>query len=194
MKLSSLTLDRSLLVISIFSVTFWLIWNFHSMMLWSDRKSLPVMSWIVSGLLLMSQSSVFPSLCVCMFMCWCRSYMSYISLILMVSGCSGLFQGILKSPKMMMFLGASEHRKRTCSGNSSRKVSIVAGCFAEKGALKMVERRYDLVVMFRFIVIASNDLFSLKDNFLMCRCGLCINAIPPTLLFSLLWSVVSCCV
>ena len=42
----------------------------------------------------------------------------------------------------------------------------------------MVERRNDLVVMLRFIVIASNDLFSLKDSFLMLRCGLCFTAIP----------------
>ena len=75
-KLSSLILDRSLLVVCMFSVTFWLIWSVHSMILWSDRKSLLVMSWIVPGLLLMSQSSVFPSLCLCIFMCWCKSYMS----------------------------------------------------------------------------------------------------------------------
>ena len=53
----------------------------------------------------------------------------------------------------------------------------------------MVKRRYDLVVMFRFIVIASNDVCSLKDNFLMCRCGLYITAIPPSFLFSLLWMI-----
>ena len=69
LKLSSLILVRSLLDVCIFSLTFQLIWNFHSMMLWSDRKSLFVMSWMVSGLLLMSQSRVFPSLCVCMCMC-----------------------------------------------------------------------------------------------------------------------------
>ena len=53
----------------------------------------------------------------------------------------------------------------------------------------MVERRNDLVVMLRFIVIASNDLFSLKDNFLMLRYGLCITAIPPSFLLSLLWMI-----
>ena len=53
----------------------------------------------------------------------------------------------------------------------------------------MVKRRYDLVVMFRFIVIASNDVCSLKDSFLTCRCGLYITAIPPPFLFSLLWMI-----
>ena len=134
MKLSSLILVRSLLVVCIFSLTFHLIWNFHSMILWLDRKSLFMMSWIVSGLLLMSQSRVFPSLCVCMFMCWCRSYMSKISCMLVVSGCSGLFQGILKSPKMMIFLELLS-RDEMWSGNSSKKVSIVTRCFVEYGAL-----------------------------------------------------------
>ena len=53
----------------------------------------------------------------------------------------------------------------------------------------MVKRMYDLVVMFRFIVIASNDVCSLKDNFLTCSCSLYITAIPPPFLFSLLWLI-----
>ena len=43
--------------------------------------------------------------------------------------------------------------------------------------------------MFRLIVIDSNDVCSLKDNFLTCRCGLYITAIPHPFLFSLLWMI-----
>ena len=56
--------------------------------------------------------------------------MSKISHMLVVSGCSGLFQGILKSPKMMTFLELLSGDEMW-SGNSSRKVCIVTGCFAE---------------------------------------------------------------
>ena len=156
------------------------------MILWSDRKSLFVMSWMVSGLLLMRQSRVFQSMCVCMFMCWYRSCISKISCKLVVSGCSGLFQGILKSPKMMILLELL-NRGEMLSGNYSKKVSIVTGCFIEYDGMQMAERRYDLVVMFRLIVSDSNDVYSLKDNFLTCRCDLCITAIPPPFLFPLLW-------
>ena len=51
----------------------------------------------------------------------------------------------------------------------------------------MTEKRYDLVEMFRLIVSDSKDVYSLKDNFLTCRCDLYITAIPPPFLFSLLW-------
>ena len=51
----------------------------------------------------------------------------------------------------------------------------------------MAEKRNDLVVMFRLIVIDSNDVYSLKDNFSTCRCDLCITEIPHPFLFSLLW-------
>ena len=51
----------------------------------------------------------------------------------------------------------------------------------------MVEKRYDLVEMFRLIVSDSKDVYSLKDNFFTCRCDLYITAIPPPFQFSLLW-------
>ena len=78
----------------------------------------------------MSQLSVFPSLCVCKIMCWCRLYMSKISHMLVVSRCYGLFQEILKSPKMMTLLEL-QSRDEMWSENSFRKVCIVTGCFEE---------------------------------------------------------------
>ena len=51
-------------------------------------------------------------------------------------------------------------------GNSSKKVSIVIGCFVEYSVLLMAEKRYDLAEMFRLIVSDSKDVYSLKDNFL----------------------------
>ena len=51
----------------------------------------------------------------------------------------------------------------------------------------MSKKKYDLVEMFRLIVSDSKDVYSLKDNFLTCRCDLYITAIPPPFLFSLLW-------
>ena len=41
-------------------------------------------------------------------------------------------------------------------------------------------------MMFRFIVMASNDVCSLKEYFLTCKYGLYITATPPPFLFSLL--------
>ena len=60
--------------------------------------------------------------------------MSKISCMLVVSGFSGLFQGILKSPKMMIFLELL-NKDEIWSGNSSKKVNIVTGCLIEYGAL-----------------------------------------------------------
>ena len=75
------------------------------MMQWSDRKSLLfVMSRMLVGLLLISQPRVLPSLCICVCICCLRSYMSMTSCILMVSGSSTMFQGILKSPRTLIFL------------------------------------------------------------------------------------------
>ena len=56
------------------------------------------------------------------------------SYMLMVSGSPGLFQGMLKSPKMMLFLELL-NMDEICSGNSSKKVNIVTGCLIEYGAL-----------------------------------------------------------
>ena len=50
----------------------------------------------------------------------------------------------------------------------------------------MTKERYDLVVTFRLNVSDSNEEYSLKDNFLTCRCDLCITAISPPFLFPLL--------
>ena len=50
--------------------------------------------------------------------------MSKISCMLVVSGFSGLLQGILKSPKMIIFLELL-NKDDKWSGNSSKKVSIV---------------------------------------------------------------------
>ena len=50
----------------------------------------------------------------------------------------------------------------------------------------MIEKKYDLVVMSSLTVSASKDVYSLKDNFLTCRCDLYVTAIPPPFLFSLL--------
>ena len=75
----------------------------------------------------------------------------------MVSGWSALFQGILKSPRMLMFLEFLS-RVEMRSGNSSRKVNIVVGHFVEYGALYIVEKRYSLVEMFRIIVSDSKGV------------------------------------
>ena len=143
------------------------------------------MSWIVFGVLLISQSRVFPSLWVCVYMCRFRSCMSRISCMFMVSGFSGLFQGILKSPKMMIFLELL-NKDDIWSGNSSKKVNIVTGCLIEYGALLVLEKKYDLAVISSLTVSVSKDVYSLKDNFLTCRCDLYITAIPPPFLFCLL--------
>ena len=41
--------------------------------------------------------------------------------------------------------------------------------------------------MFKLIVSDSKDIYSLKDNFLPCRCVLYITINPPPFLFFLLW-------
>ena len=74
----------------------------------------------------------------------------------MVSGWSTMFQGILKSPRMLTFLEFLV-RVQMWTGNSSRKVSIVVGCFVEYGALYIVKKRYTLVEMFRMTVSDSKD-------------------------------------
>ena len=104
------------------------------MMQWSKRKSLFVMSRMLFGLLLISQSRVLPSLCVCVCICCLRSCMSMISCMLVVPGCSEVFQGKLKSPSMLIYLELLS-RVEMWSRNSSRKVSIVIGCFVEYGVL-----------------------------------------------------------
>ena len=60
--------------------------------------------------------------------------MSKISCMLMVSGFSGLFQGMLKSPKMRTFLELL-NKDEIWSGNSSKEVDIVTGCLIEYGVL-----------------------------------------------------------
>ena len=54
--------------------------------------------------------------------------------MLVVSGCSGLFQGILKSPKMMILLELL-NRDEMWSRNSSKNVSIITSCFVDYGVL-----------------------------------------------------------
>ena len=56
------------------------------------------------------------------------------SCMLVVPGCSEMFQGILKSPNMLIFLEL-QSRLEMWSRNSSRKVSIVIGCLVEYGVL-----------------------------------------------------------
>ena len=60
--------------------------------------------------------------------------MSKISCMLPVSGFSGLFQGMLKSPEMRILLELL-NKDVIWSGNSSKKVSIVTGCLVEYSAL-----------------------------------------------------------
>ena len=132
LNFSSSILLRSLLDVCVLSLTFWLTWNFYSLMQWSDRKSLFVMSKMLFRLLLISQWRLLPSLCVCMCICCLRSCMSIISCMLVVSGCSEMLQGIWKSPNMLIFLELLSWAEMS-SGNSSRKVSIVIGCFVEYG-------------------------------------------------------------
>ena len=54
--------------------------------------------------------------------------------MLMVSGFSGVFQGMLKCPEMRILLELL-NKDVIWSGNPSKKVSIVTGCFIEYGAL-----------------------------------------------------------
>ena len=54
--------------------------------------------------------------------------------MLMVSGFSGLFQGMLKSPEMRILLELLNKDVIWC-GNSPKKVNIVTGCLAEYGVV-----------------------------------------------------------
>ena len=54
--------------------------------------------------------------------------------MLMVSGLSGLFQGMLKSPEMRILFELL-NKMLIWSGNSFKKVSIVIGVLVEYGAL-----------------------------------------------------------
>ena len=60
--------------------------------------------------------------------------MSNISCMLMVSGFSGLFQEMIKSPEMKILLELL-NKDVTWSRNSSKKVSIITGYLVEYGVL-----------------------------------------------------------
>ena len=156
---------RCLLDVCIFSLILWLTWNFHSIMQWSNRKSLFVKSMMLVGLLLISQSRVLPSLCICVCICCLRSYMSMISCILMVSGWSAVFQGILKSQTSDLMKSTvvdeslSSFKPMYCSREYQASTKSLLGCWCFLSF--WAELRCDLETLLGRLVLLSAALWSM---------------------------------